>query len=952
MKGSASLARVAKYTVGTALGAIAFSSAATAQDAAAPPPAPRADDQTIVVTGSHVLRDGAKAPTPVTVVDAAQLEARAQTNVGEALNELPSFRPLVTPATQQAVGGNVGARVLDLRGLGAARTLVLLNGKRFVPSTTLGTIDVNLMPTALISRTEVVTGGASAAYGSDAVAGVVNFILDRNFTGFKGSVQGGISQRGDDKEYNVSLAYGTRFSDGRGHTAVSLEYDDAKGMGDCYTRVEWCPNQMLLGNSPPGTGGLPANLRLGPNTTGNVSVDGLINVNSGPLRGISFNPDGTPRPYHYGQFFGTALQPLFTLSGTTGEEPGSRSFLQGITLLPPSQRYVAFADTSYDFSDALKANLDISYGEVRGLVHGSGARVTDGLIQRDNAYLPAAVATIMDNNGINSFLLGRSFIDRGGSLDNSVNRTYRVVPSLEGKISSHWSWDAYYQYGQNDFKQVYTGDAIVSRIRNALDAVNSGGKIVCRINADATTANDDPSCAPLDPFGRGNLSDAAWAYVTPTGFQTAHTVEHVAAANVHGDLFRLPGGMVAIAAGAEYRDDTIVGTADPYSTTNQFWSFNGKAINGEIKVAEAYVEADAPIVKDLPFANLLELNGAARRTHYDRSSPGTTTTSLYATTWKAGVVYEPIEQVRLRATRSRDIRAPNLTELFGPVTSGRVQVVDGSRGNPEVTVFTGANPLVQPEIADTWTGGIVLTPNWSFARSLRLSVDYYQVSITGAIATLGAATIVARCNAGATEFCPYVTRNGAGNLVSVADVLNNVAKQVNRGIDIEASYHAGIGSLGALDLRVLATHYLESSTRDSVGLTNRVGQTGYRPGTTTGVPWWIADANIDWHYQNVTFGVHGHYIPKGIYDVTLVGPEDPGYSITLPNSVNTNRVNGRLYLDLNASLKIGKAYEVFGVINNVLDKNPPLAGSGQGGTNQVYFDPIGRYLKAGFRVKI
>jgi len=944
------IARLARFALGTALGTVALSASALAQDAPADPPS-GANDEPIVVTGSRVVRDGSKAPTPVTVVGAEQLEARAQTNVGEALNELPSFRALIAPATQQAAGGNIGARILDLRALGSARTLVLLDGKRFVPSTLQGTIDVNLMPTLLIQRTEVVTGGASAAYGSDAVAGVVNFILDKKLEGLRATAQAGISERGDSEEWNLGVAYGTSFAGGRGHVVGSVEYYNAEGMGDCYTRSAWCPKEQLLSNVPAGTEGLPANMRVGPNSLGNQAIGGLINVPTGPLHGITFNSDGSPRRFTYGRIFGTNPSPLLMLGG---EGSTAQGFIVGILLAPPVERLNSFVHGEYDLTDAVTASVDLSFGQVKGTIHGSAGRITDAVIQRDNAYLPGQVASIMDANGISSFTLGRFFTDIGGSVNHSDNKTYRAVFSLDGEIGGGWNWDAYYAYGRNEFQQVYPGNMVVARLRKALDAVNVGGIVQCRVNVDAISTNNDPACSPLNIFGPGNVSTAAWNYVAPTGYQTADTTEHVVAANVRGDVFELPGGSLAIAAGGEFRSDKIVGDADPLSAANQFWSFNGKAVNGKIDVLEGYVEAVAPILSGVPFANNLELNGAARRTHYSRSSPLTGETSLSVTTWKAGVVYEPIPQLRFRATRSRDIRAPNLNELFGPVTSGRVSVIDPAKSGllVEAQAFSGANPALKPEQGDTWTAGVVFSPDFSFLQNFRVSADYFDISLKGAISTLGSQTIVQRCFSGATEFCPYVTRNAGGFVTEVRDVLNNVNRQSVRGYDVEASYHTTLPGSSRLDLRLLATRYLELSITDSRGTVDRAGQTGYRGGATPGVPDWIVDANALWSIGKFQFGAHGHFIPKGKFDVLLVGPEDPGFAVTLPNSVNTNRINGRVIFDLSASAQITPSVEVFGVVNNVFDKDPPLAFSAQGGTNHVWFDTIGRYFKAGFRLKM
>ncbi|MET0291359.1 MAG: TonB-dependent receptor, partial [Steroidobacteraceae bacterium] len=393
--------------------------------------------------------------------------------------------------------------------------------------------------------------------------------------------------------------------------------------------------------------------------------------------------------------------------------------------------------------------------------------------------------------------------------------------------------------------------------------------------------------------------------------------------------------------------------ADALSAANSFWSFNGKAINGKIEVKEGYVETVAPLLKDVAFANLLELNGAVRRTSYDRSSPTGSSSSVDVTTWKLGTVWEPVDAFRLRATKSRDIRAPNIQELFGPVQAGRTTIIDPVNAGAQIQIdsFTGANPALNPEKADTWTAGVVFSPQSGWSQGFKFSADYFDITVEGAIATLGAQTVVQRCAAGATEFCPFVTR-GAGNvLVQVRDLLQNVNQQKTRGIDFESSYQLASG-LGIWDFRVLATHYLELSTRDTVGVTDRAGQTGYRAGTSTGVPDWTLDGSVGWRLDRLSLNAHARYISSGKLDALLVGPEDPGYSITLASSVSSNRVAARTYFDLGGAFAIREGLEAFGVINNVFDKDPPLAPSAQGGTNQVYFDPVGRYFKAGVRLKL
>ncbi|RZA11980.1 MAG: hypothetical protein EOP02_31165, partial [Proteobacteria bacterium] len=331
------------------------------QDKSAP-----ANSDPIIVTGSRIS-GGFSAPTPVTVLSNDRVQALAITNVGDALNQLPSFRATSSPSTQATNGGNVGARLLDLRGLGAVRTLVLVDGQRFVPSTSQGTVDVNLIPSALVQQTEVVTGGASAAYGSDAVAGVVNFILDRNFTGIKGEAVYGISERGDDESLFGSLAVGGRVGDSL-HLTLAGEYEKTYGMGDCYTR-DWCATQTLIlqnplfNTNPALSNGLAANLIVSNVNTATVAPGGLINRSynalgqaigtaaTDPLRGTTFNADGTSREFDYG----TLVGPLFMLGG---EGNGTNSFISPYRLKVPVERYSLYGTATLDITSSLRAKLD------------------------------------------------------------------------------------------------------------------------------------------------------------------------------------------------------------------------------------------------------------------------------------------------------------------------------------------------------------------------------------------------------------------------------------------------------------------------------------------------------------------------------------------------------------------------------------------------------------------
>jgi iron complex outermembrane receptor protein len=921
--------------------------------------------QEVTVTGSRIQRaSGFTAPTPVTVIGSERLEQRAIANVGDLLNELPSFRASTNPSTIQTTGGsNIGARVLDLRGLGASRTLLLVDGKRFVASTSQGTIDVNLIPSVLIDRADIVTGGASAAYGSDAVAGVVNFALASEIEGMRTNVSYGSSFKGDDENLNAALAGGLAFGGDRGHFVWAGEFSKEDGLGDCYTR-SWCGQEWLnLGNSPPGTGGRPANNITEDVHTATLSQDGVINSASAsfPLRGITFNSDGTTRPFQYGELYGTNLVPIFMRGG---EGHGENVFIDGYLLKVPVKRYLAYTKTTFDFTDSMTGGFDISYGQVDGSSNavqyrdsaGSLANAQSfGPIRSGNPFIPASVQQTMTDNNIPTFTLGRSFGDLGNALAESSTKTYRAVASLQGSFGdSSWRWDGYYQFGKNDVRLDVAGNVSISRMRNAIDAVtNSSGQIVCAINADASLANDDPACAPFNPFGRSRFSPEAGAYVSPHGFQTTAIREHIAAANVQGDLLALPAGPLQIAGGAEWRKQKLAGDADPVSRATDFYSLNGQALAGESEVTEGYLETVVPLLRELSFAQALELNGAIRRTHYSFSNPATADNSLSVTTWKVGATWEIVPSVRLRATQSRDIRAPNLSELFGPLTTAGGGVIDPATGrqlNPQQ--ISGSNPLLTPETADSWTAGIVLRPS-GFLEGLQLAVDYYDIQVDDAIGTLGGQTVANRCFEGATEFCPLVDRDPvSGEITRIRNVLLNVNSIITRGLDVEAQYQFPMGSAGTLDLRLLGTIVNDLITVDSAGATQRAGMTGWRAGTQPGMPDWSADLLTTWNRDRLSLTMRNKYIPSGQYNNSLVGPNEPGWSLTLLNGANINEVDSSFYTDLSGQFQLkGDDLVVFAAVNNVFDEEPPLAPSIAGNGNFILFDPIGRSFRLGLRAQ-
>ena len=979
--------RIVQATIGaSALSlsmALLLPSSARAQDDDAPADVAaeaeaEAEGETIVVTGSRIA-SGFNEPTPVTVVGGERLEERALTNVGDALNELPAFRSTNTPASGglgAAAGGYVGGRILDLRGLGAVRTLTLVDGKRFIPSTTEATVDTNMIPSILLSRVEVVTGGASAVYGSDAVSGVVNLLLDKRLDGLRANAQYGLTEYGDNETTQFGMAGGWALGDDL-HLVVGGEFENNTGIDGCSDR-DWCAFGLINLGRNSGVTSVPANSLLpgvypwtadyeGVTTPPNSAYVGRLVPILRPIDGITFNPDGTPRRYQ----LGTMANNLFSFGGES-DGPGENVYFD-FPIVAPTERVAAAGHLTWDATPALTLELGFNYGHGKGEFRSVAYRNTALTIQASNPFIPRSadptldIPTILAASGATSFTLGKGFADVGPGQVEVTNDVYRVVAAGTYDIGGSWKADAYYQYGRNDFRRDLSHGTITARILRAIDAVAlPGGAIVCRVNSDASTANDDPACVPLNPFGyaQGATFSAAADYVTEDGFQENKTTEHVVAANVTGTLFELPAGALGVAVGAEYRSDSIVGAVDAFSAARSFFNTGGSVIAGKIEVIEGYAEAEVPILAGMAFADELSLNGAIRRTHYNRSSDIAGSSSVNATTWKVGAVWAPIPAIRFRGTMSRDIRAPNIAELFGPLTPGSGIVTDpgppgtpagGGPGNTVVPLTLGSNANLVPERADTLTLGVVLQPQGGFLGRFRASADYFDIQIEDAISTLGQQNIVTRCYQGDPQSCSLITRNPAGIIINVVDTLQNVNQLIARGVDFELAYRQPLGETSALDLRALATYYKDLITVDAVGPTERAGQTGLRGGTPPGIPDWTVDlmANLELG-ERFEFNTHLRWINEGFYNAAFVGPEQEGYNIVLPNSASTNAMPSRTYIDVVGTYKLWDTAEegkgaVYVGIDNLFNTDPPAFPGANGSGNNVLFNPVGRMFKAGVR---
>lgn len=957
-----------RLRIDTSLGAVTLALVAASPAIAQEAPASAADDSAVVatdnteiiVTGSRLAATGFTAPTPVTVLGQDQMERQGVANVAQVLADIPSFRAQSSPTTTAIFVSNLGASTADLRGLGGNRTLVLIDGRRVVASTVAGgsftpanMVDLNLVPASLLQRVDVVTGGASAAYGSDAVAGVTNLIINRDLQGLKATAQYGMTERGDAQEFLGSLAFGTRFADGRGRFVAGVEYVDSKGTGDCYTRA-WCAESYNTISNGLATGGADRVIPGGaatiimPNArTATASLNGLII--SGPLMGTEFNADGSTFKHNYGTYAGGGL------FHSGGGDP-KLAFYEHFPIAAPAERINIFSNLDYELTDTLNVFVQGSYGRVEGSIVGSARRDISPAgaytIKRSNAFLPESVKVAMDTAAtpLTQFAFGRIWNDIGPQSGHVTRQTYRLVTGFDYELTSGLKLDGYYQYGRTDYNQIGENTTINSHMGFAIDAVDDGaGNIVCRATlpgADYRAAA--AGCVPLNPFGQNAYSAAALDYVTGTAIQKTMLDQHVAALTLSGSLFNTWAGPVSFAMGGEYRRDSVTAENDPISAANDFFTSPGGGIVGgsqSLNVKEAFVEVGVPLARDVTFFKSLDFNAAARITDYSFSGQ--------VETWKVGLDWQPFDFLRFRGTRSRDIRAPNLFELYGAPQSSFQTVDDpGDNGNRNlVPTLLSGNTSLQPEIADTYTAGAVVTGRFGSAGTVRASVDWFDISLDGAITTLGAQVIVNRCQSGNEQLCSLLTRETGGKLTQIVNPNLNLNTLITRGWDVEFDYSLPIGN-GKLGVRALATFVKDLITVDTAGVsTDRAGQNGSGVSQPSGLPDYTINGFISWQGEPFSAQVQVRHIAPGLYSATNIGPHQEGYSHMLPNSISDNKIDAVTYVNLNAQFRVNENFELFGVVNNLFDKDPPKdIPSSFGPTNPVLYDVLGRSYRVGVRL--
>ncbi|MBC2664236.1 TonB-dependent receptor [Novosphingobium flavum] len=943
-----------------AVGASALTMAVSAHAQAARQPASQASSEDIVVTGSRTIKNGDDSPSPVTVASTQDLLQTQPGSLSNALNVLPVFAGSRTTSANpffngSATGGNSAANNLNLRNLGPIRTLVLMDGNRVPPTTFNNLVDVDIIPAMLVQRVETVTGGVSAVYGSDAVAGVVNYIIDKKFTGVRFEAEKGISERGDAPRYQLGLAWGTNLFGGRGHLEMSAQIIDEEGIPNRSAR----PNNYDWGVAGAGTAANPFIL-LQDITQASFAIGGKI-TNS-VLANQYFSANGVLSPFVAGGFAGvsgTAGSPALQIGGS-----GARF---DSTLVSAMRAKQFFARYDHEFGDNISGYAQFSGDIKTNQAFSNPIQLTNSVFSAANPFLPSTAATALNNANQATFTL--SEIMGNFARLNNVASANQYIASI-GLTGSgvKFKWDVNYTHGASTLHTAFANNINNQRLAAALDVVQTANGPACYAATQAATAAAYANCKPLNVFGPTAADSAAlWDYVFQATDYRAVTLQDSAAVHLSGSPVDLPAGPLDLALSAEWRKMSFHSSTDANSNVRAdctglrfncngstfLWGY-GFAGTAPISqtVKEAALEVNAPLMRDSAVGRALSVNGAVRYTDYDTSG------SYW--TWKAGLVWEVTDTLRFRGTVSRDIRAPTLYEQFAPINSVPVTFTDLlTNTSPRVPSSDLANPNLKAEIGHTLTGGFTWKPLPGFS----FTVDAYRIKLKNAVAQISGFTSAFQnlcyASGGTSEWCALQIRPGnnytstaASNAVTGWYVAyRNLASIETSGVDVEANYASRLFDR-PFSLRLLAA---------------------YQPHVTYEIP------NVPTFDQgNAAFGPTGYSIGAGLRLTGFVHLEPaPRFAVDImerwrssmkltgdPTAVIANN-----HVSPFATTNLTLSYSVQGTfmgdarlsfnVSNLFDAKPPAGagtanGTRSGGSDGFVLgdDVLGRYYSLSFKTKL
>ncbi len=961
--------------LGTALTLGALAVAGFAPCAVAQPSTDRdelVEIEEVVVTGSRISRNTLVTPTPVTVLDAESIEVSGSVNIGDLLNELPALGTTFGTQNSDRFIGTAGLNLLDLRRLGTDRTLVLVNGQRHVAGNAgSAAVDVNSIPSSLIERVEVITGGASAIYGADAVTGVVNFILRDDFEGVELQTQTGRSRDGLDRS-SIDLVAGFNLDDGRGNAVAALEYSE---VGALTAAGRGFPPTRLV-NNPADGDSVDAN--------GNVVHDGIPDEILMPNAGLDFltngglfvlggSPFSNPVRYVFDGPNSFRLQNPGTSYGgfECGEGCDFLDLLSFVNLSTPRERYAFNMLFDYQLVGDHKLHLEGKYVNSRASGTGQPHFNNGNLrIASDNAHIPGLAGgdllALMQDAGVDSFGLRRFNVDAGLRGQDNERQTGRVVAGVSGPVNERISYEANLIYGRSTSEQFDLANRVNERFFASADAVvdPATGEIVCRHTLDPLSDNTSlgrplngqivgGGCVPTNLFGSGAVSQEAIDYFTVTSVRNAKIDQTVANAVISGSLFDLPAGPLGFAAGFEYRKETSKDNPDPIDGLGLTFLNVLQPESGEYDVSELFTEFRLPLLSDVPLARDLAIDVAGRWSDY--SVIGSTLT------WKTGLEWTPIDQIRFRSTYSEAVRAPNIGELFGPQNQNFFNVLDpcsddrldlGRNGRDvretncralgiptgfdaldQVTRegLSGGNPNLAEEESESWTVGAVLEP----IENLGIAIDYWDIAITDAIGVPAAQDILNRCVDAPSgidnEFCRLITRDETNNISLIVSTQQNIAALEASGVDVEGNYSFDFRG-GDLRLRMIAT-WLENLTsfpfqsdpdlkeEDAGGL---------------GDPEFSGQVDISYYRGPLSVNWSTRYIES----MARIDLEDLAVN---PDAQDPLFTDNTWYTDLNFRYDLTDNVRFTVGVDNLFDEDMPFGLTGTGAGSGI-FDNVGRFF--------
>ena len=957
--------------------------------------------EAIIVTGSRVISDASNSPTPVTVISARQLRDTTPANLADGLNKLPIFQGSQTIGRPGDGQGNYSSNVLNLRNFGVQRTLVLLDGHRATPSNADGTVDIDTLPQMLVSRIDIVTGGASAVYGSDAVTGVVNFVLDKKFNGLKTDFNTGISTYGDAWSYNFGVAGGTDLFGGRGHFEGSLEY-----------RRRDPVNQSARPYGPPANYGALVGTGTAANPytyiangrRPNSSFGGVIQgcVPACPLAlGTQFAVNGVLSPFNPGIAGGADASGNRTVGTSNLNSGGDGAYNPYGTMFNGYHQGTLFGRFSYDLADNVTFHVQgqgseaYSFGWYFPQKIQPGAGQAD-LFYKNNPYLSATVQAQLGNNGTNplqnpylntavqpsnTFQLGEFLVGNGQTEMNatgSVNRVLSLQTGLDGVLlNGRFNWSLFYTHGENRLAVDLINNQNLQRMYAAQDAVmTQGGSLACYAATQAATAARYSDCVPINPFGPTAPSQSALNYIfQTTAFHQTNVLDDMGAA-ISGKVLDAWAGPITAAFSAEARFNSYDITSNVPSSTfvdctglrlcNAYLPLYSQAVlqpvHASNDVWELALETEIPVARNLPLVQAFDLNLAGRYTDYSVSGP--------VQTWKIGFNWNVIDSLRLRGTTSVDIRAPTLDDLFRPATLLQNVFTDlhvdlPSPPNPPGSHYAGTttfssqgNPKLVPEVSRTYTMGAVWTPD--FATGLTMSLDYYRIHLANAIGPIApSTTIQTLCEAsgGTSIYCanyqrplPFSDRTIANFATKLLTFNLNTASIQTEGWDFETNYAWAMSDLvedgkGAWNARLLATYQpvINKSVLFPTAPWTRV------PDPSTRITAFLNYTVNDW-----SLGIQESWV-SGFSQVA--GPVTPAI-----NNWVSPHVRAWNQVDLNISRGFtveGTNMSAYFVVQNLLNALPAYIPNGTiGQWYPVYTSgysvqsPMGRYLTIGLRANL